>query len=303
MGDTVIVIGIPFSVTGFCKSTPYESIFGIHESGFTVLPCIGQYFFLCPVSCLEDVPSFVSGGKHFLHLGIMLDKFDGQVTCGESVTQLCIPLYFHFHRVDTLLHILSVVDVDMAEIVFSGFTHGGKVLLVFFLHIIGIVFMPLFYMLGHLGIDVAVFVEEVDTLIHIDDDMEEQFQSLSCLERSGHHRCTKQLAQFVDIQMVSPLLKLIIHIERAHHAKIHVDELGGEVKIPFQVGRVNHIDYDIRRLVDDVLSHIQFLRTVSRKRIGAGKVYQIELIAFERSLCLRGIDGHPAVVAHLGMRS
>ena len=56
--------------------------------------------------------------------------------------------------------------------------------------------------------------------------------------------------------------KLVIHIEGYHHPHIHINELGGEEEVSFQVGGVNYIENNIWVVFYNGAAHILFLRAV-----------------------------------------
>ena len=132
------------------------------------------------------------------------------------------------------------------------------------------------------------------------DDSVEKFRnpgSVTAYSRADRH--TQEIAQLLDVQLVTFCLQLIVHIQRHHHSEVHVDDLGGEVQIPFNVGCVHDIDDDIRHIVYQILAHIELLRAVGGKRVRSRQVHKHELVSliFERALF--GIHGHAAVIAHV----
>ena len=56
--------------------------------------------------------------------------------------------------------------------------------------------------------------------------------------------------------MVAPFFGLIIHIQGTDHAHVHVNELCGEVKVTLQIGRINDVDDNIGRLLDQLFTYI-----------------------------------------------
>ena len=75
-----------------------------------------------------------------------------------------------------------------------------------------------------------------------------------------------------------------------------------KIQVPLQVGRVHHVDDEIRRFFNDVFAHIQFLGRISRERVSARKVDDAEVIALKVEVTFFGIYGYPAVIAHPLMR-
>ena len=125
--------------------------------------------------------------------------------------------------------------------------------------------MPILQFACHLGIDIAFLVEEVGSFIQVDNDMKKVINAQVPFTNRRHHRDSKQLAQQPIVEGVSASLQFIIHIERNNHAHIHVDKLGGEVEVPFQIGCIDYIDDHIRGFVDNVSAHIDLFGRIGRE--------------------------------------
>ena len=91
----------------------------------------------------------------------------------------------------------------------------------------------------------------------------------------GH---AEQLTELYVIQRVPACFQFVVHVKRDNHAHVHVNQLGGEIQVPFQIGRVHHINNDIRSFVDDVMAHINLFGRIGRKRISARQVDDAEMI-------------------------
>ena len=166
-----------------------------------------------------------------------------------------------------------------------------------------IVFLPCLTLSGDLRVDVSVLVYEVHALVDVDDDVKEQIHTAPRLENGGNHGNTKQLPQFVEIDVVAAALSLVIHVESAYHTHVHVHQLGRKVKVALQIAGIYHIDHHIGWRLDDLLAYIQFLGTIGRKRIGAWKVNKVEFVALVMGMPFLGVNRHSRVVAHTLMGS
>ena len=138
-------------------------------------------------------------------------------------------------------------------------------------------------------------------LIHTDDGLEEFLHTTAVGEDGGYHGHTEEASQTVGVDMVASLLGLVKHVEGAHHAHVHVYELGGEIEVALQVAAVYHVDDDIGRLVDYLSAHVDFFRRIGRQRIGAGQIDDMEGVAIHLSHALLGVYRHATVVAHMLM--
>src|SRR5574344_549625 len=85
-----------------------------------------------------------------------------------------------------------------------------------------VIFVPILYIGGYLGVDVTFLVNKVYTLVHVDDSMEKQVHTSAGLEHGRDERYTEQLTEFVVIQLVSALLEFIKHIHGTDHTEVHI---------------------------------------------------------------------------------
>ncbi len=179
-----------------------------------------------------------------------------------------------------------------------GFRSLGKVLLVLGGHVVGVVLVPVLQVFGHLRIDVTVLVEIVNTLIHIDYDVEKQVDTLACAEHCGNHWHTEELTEFAVVELIATLFKLVEHVEGANHAQVHIHKLGCKVEVALDVACVHHVYHHVGSFFYNLFAHIEFLGTVCRKGICARQVNDIELVTLKLGVSLLGIHGHAGVVAH-----
>ena len=136
------------------------------------------------------------------------------------MSQVGFLLQFGLYGSDALLNVGAVVDVYVAEHVVLGLYTGCKVFVVVGLAVLclAVLLVPLPDALGYLGVEIAVGVEKVESLIHIDDDVEQQLYTTSGGEGGRNHRHAEQLAKLGIVDVVASLLRLVEHIEGAHHA-------------------------------------------------------------------------------------
>ena len=141
----------------------------------------------------------------------------------------------------------------------------------------------------------------IGLFIHLHHSLEKLLYTLAATTHSRHDRHTEKITQLLDIQLITLCYELVIHVKSHHHAKVHVDELGSQVKVSLKVGRVDDINHNIRHVIDQIATHIEFLRTVGRKRICTRKVHDHEPVAAIFESTLLGIYSHSAVVSHMLM--
>ena len=180
--------------------------------------------------------------------------------------------------------------MDMAE--------HALLFMVFFLYE---VLVPFLQFVHHLRTDMLLHVlgHIVTAFVNLDDIVEKLVYPDRRTAHRRHHRHADQLAQFFMVELVSAGFKLVVHVQGDDHLHIHVDELGGQIEVPFQIGCVHHIDDDVRGFLDDVLAYIDFLRRISGKRIGTRQVDNAEMVSLEVEEAFLGVHGHTAIVAHM----
>ncbi len=204
------------------------------------------------------------------------------------------------HLFNATLQLWTVIDVDMVE-------KAARLLHLFFMAtevMIGnILLMPAAKVIQYLATYPSFMVEEIAAFVNIDNYMEQLFDTLPATADRRQHRNSEQLAELYIIQHVSTGFQLIVHVQRNHHAHVHVNQLGGEIEITFQIGRIHHIDDDIRRFIDDVPTNIDFFGRVGREGIGSGKVDNTEMVTLEVKITLLCIYRNATVIAHMLVRA
>ncbi len=102
----------------------------------------------------------------------------------------------------------------------------------------------------------------VRVLIDPDDRIEQLRDAPAVAAHRRAHGHAQQAAQLGRIQPVPLVLQLVIHVEGHHGPEVHVDDLGRQVQVPFDVRGVHDIDHHVRHRIDQVLAHIQLLRGI-----------------------------------------
>ena len=97
-------------------------------------------------------------------------------------------------------------------------------------------------------IDMQVARPFVGALIHLDDGAEQVLHAFTAFERGGNHRDAEQIAERVEVHLVAAALKLVVHVQCAHHTDIHIHQLGCQVEITFDVRGVDNVDYYVGHL-------------------------------------------------------
>ena len=135
-------------------------------------------------------------------------------------------------------------------------------------------------------------------LVDGDDGPEEVLHAASRLEDGGHHGHGEQFPQTHMVDVVPAPLCLVEHVECAHHAQVHVDELCGEIQVAFKVRGVEHVQNDVGRLLYYLSPDIHLFWAVGGERVCAGKIDDVELISLKLRDALFRLYGDARVVAH-----
>ena len=277
----------------------YEAVFRVHDGRFAVV----LRFLLNErgglVSCLECALAVGHRSYHCLNLLVSLQQLDGEIAGGVAQTYIIVGLQELLYFRNSALDVGAVVDMQVSEHVVLRAVAAGKVFVVFLRAIVLMVFVvPVSDVLRHLGVEVSLLVNIVDALIHIYNNMEEQVDASSCGEHRGYHGNTEQASEFLMVELVASSFRLVVHVQGANHAQMHVDELSGEIEVPFQVAGINDVDDDVGRFLNDLFSHIKLFWRIGRKAVCARQVDNVEPIALELGITLLGVDGDTRIVAH-----
>ena len=73
------------------------------------------------------------------------------------------------------------------------------------------------------------------SLVGCDDFSEELVDAPTGGEHRGNHWHAEQFGQFLVVDVVASLLGFVEHVQCTNHAEMHVDELGSEIEIAFQI--------------------------------------------------------------------
>ena len=126
---------------------------------------------------------------------VVFQHLDGQITGRIAMANALVSLQLPLDIGDSVFYLMPVIDMYVAE--------AGVFALLSF--------------------------------VRLDDGVEQFFHSAAVLEDRRHHRNAKQFAKLVVVNMVSAFLRLVIHVQGANHAYVHVDELGGQIEVALQV--------------------------------------------------------------------
>ena len=137
-------------------------------------------------------------------------------------------------------------------------------------------------------------------LIVMDYGVEQDIQSRPSRRGDGHRRHIAQhFGKPVHIDLHSPLLHDIHHVQGKHHRLPQLQKLQRQVKIPLQRGGIHHIDDHVDVIVHGALPGHLLLYGVTGEGINAGGVNQCDFHIFIARLPLKTFHRDPRPVCNL----
>ena len=77
-----------------------------------------------------------------------------------------------------------------------------------------------------------------------------------------NHGAAELLGEGVGIDLVAALLEEVEHIEAEHDGQAALEDLGGEVEVALEVGRVDEVNHGLRAVLDQVVARDNLLGRV-----------------------------------------
>ena len=117
-----------------------------------------------------------------------------------------------------------------------------------------------------------------------------------------HHLAAQGVAQFLSVDLVSVPADQVHHVDGHHHRQPQLDQLGGEVEVPLDVGAVHDVQNGVGLFLHQVVPGHHFLQRVGRQGVDAGQVLDDHILAaLQAALLLFHRDAGP--VAHVLVRA
>ena len=137
--------------------------------------------------------------------------------------------------------------------------------------------------------------------IFVDGDhrVEQCLQTPPRLGHDGHHRHAEHRAQMLVIEYGAARFEFVVHVERHDHLGIDVDQFGGKIEITFEIRGHYGVDDHVGRVVHQMAAHVQLFGRIGREGVGAGQIGDDEPVSSVTIFAALGVDGHPAVIAHM----
>ena len=285
---------------GFAKRAGDKTVFGICNGLLAIFVyCIAQalHFTVTDFNNILPIGKLLYG---LLQILVILQQLNSKKARGVFIPYILVDTDYAFHLFNAPLQFRPVIDMDVAVkacrmlllLLMSAEVMVGYILLV-----------PVAQIIQDFGTYLTFFIQKITTLVNADDNMEKLFYAFSGATDGRQHRHAKQLTELYVIQRVPACFQFVVHVKRDNHAHVHVNQLGGEIQVPFQIGRVHHINNDIRSFVDDVMAHINLFGRIGRKRISARQVNDAEMIPLKVKIPLFSIYGDTAVITHMLVRT
>ena len=111
-------------------------------------------------------------------------------------------------------------------------------------------------------IDVDMSYRRVSSLIDADDGVKQFVDPSSRPCRGGDDRHADHLAEELAVEADTGTVEFVDHVQGYDHAAVHVDKLGGQIEISFEIRSIHHINYNVRSFITEIFPDIEFLRRV-----------------------------------------
>jgi hypothetical protein len=127
----------------------------------------------------------------------------------------------------------------------------------------------------------------------------ELVNALSGGTHHAHHLTSEHAAQRVDVDRDALAFGDVDHVQRDHRRHPHLDQLEGEVQMPFEIRGVEHVDDDVDVAAQDRVAGDELIGGGGVERVGARKVDEGEPRPVEVVAADLAFDGHARPVAGL----
>ena len=87
-----------------------------------------------------------------------------------------------------------------------------------------------------------------------------------------YHRASQLSGQLFRVKLIAPLVDDIHHVHCDYHRNSQLQQLSGQVQIPFKIRTVDNIKNRVRPLLNQIVSGYHFLQRIRRKGINSRQV-------------------------------
>ena len=237
------------------QRTGNKTIFGI---GYGLLAILVYYItktLFFPVTHFKNLFSVGQSLYYLFQVFVVLQQLDGKEACRVLMADLLIDTDNTLHLLNASFQFRTMIDVNMAvraTRVLTFFLMSAKAM------VGNILLVPVAQIIQHFGAYFAFLIKEIAPFVNADNYMKQFVNPLPATTDRRYHRRTKELPKHHIVQCIATGCQFIVHIERDYHTHVHVNQLGGEIKVPFQIGRIYHIDYNVRSFINDMTANINF---------------------------------------------
>ena len=140
-------------------------------------------------------------------------------------------------------------------------------------------------------------------LLMMDHCMHQDLQAPALSGGHGDHRRSQHLRKTVQVDLHTPLLHDVHHVQGDDHGLPQLQKLQGQIKVSFQGRCVHHVDDHIHLIRKDVVPGDLLLHGVGGQGIGPRQIHKADLLPLEAEASLHLLHGHTGPVCHLQLCS
>ena len=111
------------------------------------------------------------------------------------------------------------------------------------------------------------------------------------------NRCPEQQGECVEIEVQSPRLGHIAHVEGKDDGNAEFQKLDSEIQVALKVRGVYNIDDHVRLLIDDGVARHQLLNGVCGQAVGARQIHNLQFPLSMAAGALLLLDRHAGIVS------
>jgi hypothetical protein len=114
----------------------------------------------------------------------------------------------------------------------------------------------------------------------------------------GDHGRAQHRRELLRVDLQPRTRGHIHHVQGHDEGEIKLHQLGREVQVPLEIGRIHNVDHHVGALLDDVIAGHSFVERIGRQGIRARKVRNAQFTLGASNPPLLALHRHPGIIPH-----